>query len=550
MKSPGKKIKSPRKRMKSPGGGRPPRSPPLAANSAHRKGAIAMGVSPSKLLPLSLSRVKSFDSAAKLLKSGLQSVTDEIFPVPGAEGAATHDMNEGGVTEGGHDGEATEQRATAPITSPFSCVTDEFLQLPGADCAAIDVDTGALECDYDADPAELYLLVQHKKWPAAIQRALNYPAEAATWVSRREADGTTLRWRMLPLHAAVVFQSPRNVIAALLSAYSEGAKCRDDQGKLPIHLCFRKDTEEEILSLLLQAYPEGIDEVDDKGRTAMVLASNSPSEKKEGWMRLLEIFAGHGEELEGPFEEEIDVREEPSSPVEVALEEPAPVAEEDTSLVHTADKTPRTKAMASIKAAKPRMDDELVEKLNRRRETLDAEVSETRALEETEEESSEIEYTDGADGAAAVVSSPKKNGVANDAALLQKFRAQRRGQRRSRKSAGRDQLEDVRLLESRDLLRTYMAGTEAAEPEEVSKDAEAWLSSRDDVKEVKQVEPRDAAESCGRSIVDLAPPSLREQMRDRLEKRDRQVRQKVTLFQDLHKRDGPPTSDCGWCSEQ
>ena len=86
-----------------------------------------------------------------------------------------------------------------------------------------------VECDYDANPTALYLAVQRKDWDGAVERSATHPHEAGTWVSRRESDGR-LRWRLLPLHAAVIFRAPERTISSLLFAYVQGAACKDDQG--------------------------------------------------------------------------------------------------------------------------------------------------------------------------------------------------------------------------------------------------------------------------------------------------------------------------------
>lgn len=145
----------------------------------------------------------------------------------------------------------------------------------------------AFECDYDANPTELYLSVQRKDWDSALDRAASCPHEASTWVSRKEADGK-LRWRLLPLHAAIIFRAPEATISALLFAFSQGAACKDDQGMLPLHLAFRNGCDEEVIHLLLMAYPQSVDVQDRKGRTPMVLAQQSTHPNRDAYIRALE----------------------------------------------------------------------------------------------------------------------------------------------------------------------------------------------------------------------------------------------------------------------
>ena len=143
------------------------------------------------------------------------------------------------------------------------------------------------ECDYDTNPTELYLAVQLKDWEAAVERAAAVSQEASTWVSRKEADGK-LRWRLLPLHGAIIFGAPVRVVSALLVAFSQGAACMDDQGLLPLHLALRNGCDENVFKLLLAAYPQSIDVRDRKGRTPMVLAKQSTHANRDTYIRALE----------------------------------------------------------------------------------------------------------------------------------------------------------------------------------------------------------------------------------------------------------------------
>mmetsp|Transcript_25363 Transcript_25363/g.53060 ORF Transcript_25363/g.53060 Transcript_25363/m.53060 type:complete len:955 (-) Transcript_25363:200-3064(-) len=150
----------------------------------------------------------------------------------------------------------------------------------------------AAECDYDINPTELYVAVQKKDWETAAERAGSHPHEAATWVSRKEADGK-LRWRLLPLHAAIIFKAPEKTVSALLVAFSQGAACKDDQGMLPLHLAFRNGCEEEVVNLLLMSYPQSVEVQDRKGRIPMVLAQQSSHANRDAYIRALERGAAY-----------------------------------------------------------------------------------------------------------------------------------------------------------------------------------------------------------------------------------------------------------------
>lgn len=176
------------------------------------------------------------------------------------------------------------------VFSAFSCGTDR---------------TGSFEVDFDKAPTGLYVLVHNKQWKGALDRLKHYPKEASTWIVRmgnEEGDvvpdtsatsrsqlrvtdarktpkaATTeqiggamqspsqmgkkvLRWRMLPLHAAVLFNAPVDLIQALLKAYPDACSKYDDQGMLPLHLAFRSGANEETILQLLDVYPNAIEQV-------------------------------------------------------------------------------------------------------------------------------------------------------------------------------------------------------------------------------------------------------------------------------------------------
>lgn len=125
------------------------------------------------------------------------------------------------------------------------------------------------ECDYDRDPSPLYKAVEVKDWDQVIELCENNPLLASTWVLRKEKDGQ-LRWRLLPLHAAIIFQAPYSVIETMLTSFPQSAMCKDDQGMLPLHLAFRNfPIQFDIVEELLTAHPAAVYVQDRKGRTPL-----------------------------------------------------------------------------------------------------------------------------------------------------------------------------------------------------------------------------------------------------------------------------------------
>lgn len=95
--------------------------------------------------------------------------------------------------------------------------------------------TAKVEANYDTDPTVLYSLIQRRKWDDAVKRIKSYPAEAHTWVFRMEKNNKNkIRWRILPIHVALVFKADIAVIEALVSAYPQGVRQIDDQGMVPV----------------------------------------------------------------------------------------------------------------------------------------------------------------------------------------------------------------------------------------------------------------------------------------------------------------------------
>jgi len=131
------------------------------------------------------------------------------------------------------------------------------------------------EVDYDTYPTKLIKLVEKKKWEEAIQRCVDYPQEASTWMCRlQEIDGIDkkkkeVRWRILPLHSAIVLHAPVEVIEALVDAYPDGIKTGDDRQMLPLHMAFRLGASPETAAVLVDAYPDALGMKDSKGHTPL-----------------------------------------------------------------------------------------------------------------------------------------------------------------------------------------------------------------------------------------------------------------------------------------
>lgn len=140
------------------------------------------------------------------------------------------------------------------------------------------VNSSKLECDYDSNPTVLYQAIEAKQWEyaASLLTQNKQGEQSSTWVVRKETNGK-LRWRLLPLHAAVIFGSPLKLIELLLADYPSAAQSKDDQGMLPLHLAFRNESNFEIIEELLTAFPQAVFVCDRKGRTPLQCGEKSVS---------------------------------------------------------------------------------------------------------------------------------------------------------------------------------------------------------------------------------------------------------------------------------
>jgi len=182
----------------------------------------------------------------------------------------------------------------APSSKVFVGGDDDSLQsdlesVTGASCGQ-EVSSVTLE-----GTTELYHLLEESEWEAAGQRCQSHPEEAEHWLVRWGDDEDDLRWKLLPLHAAIIFQCPvPDLIVTLCDTFRDACREPDDQGMLPLHLAFRNlriptqygtdaaannndidDTdgvEERIICILLDAYPEAMFVKDNRNRIPLIHA--------------------------------------------------------------------------------------------------------------------------------------------------------------------------------------------------------------------------------------------------------------------------------------
>jgi hypothetical protein len=142
------------------------------------------------------------------------------------------------------------------------------------------------ECDYDKAPTDLYQAIEAREWDFILGMfsfnvsdvaAASVKRQCSTWIVRKETNGK-LRWRLLPLHAACIFQAPSMIIELLLQESPQSAAAKDDQGMLPLHLAFRQQPMNfTVIEELMTAYPAAVTVKDRRGRTPLQAVSITPT---------------------------------------------------------------------------------------------------------------------------------------------------------------------------------------------------------------------------------------------------------------------------------
>jgi hypothetical protein len=143
----------------------------------------------------------------------------------------------------------------------------------------------------------LYQNLRISDWSASLKSLKENPLEASIWIICSHKDVRSIptatmmvpsssldhqaEWKMLPLHAAILYGAPSYVTSEILSAYPNAAREKDLKGRLPIHLAASvgaivssssaAEDGQRIVTDLVRVYPEALWVPDESGRTAMEL---------------------------------------------------------------------------------------------------------------------------------------------------------------------------------------------------------------------------------------------------------------------------------------
>ena len=237
-------------------------------------------------------------------------------------------------------GYKTSFQFSDPVSNLTDAVNDALHVVGGTDEELIDTAKDLddkveeeEERDYDENPTRLFMYLQQRAWGLALTQLQKNPEEATVWVYRKaraekapnvhdaevnkdamvvqhnslvvrdekKAPPVTFRWKLLPLHAAIVLGAPTEIIQDLISAYPAAAKKTDERGSLPVHLAAsRLDVDPEGEKVVLQlfgAHPDSIESQDRKGRTPPELAKLARARKEVEEERKIKASASNTSQL-------------------------------------------------------------------------------------------------------------------------------------------------------------------------------------------------------------------------------------------------------------
>jgi hypothetical protein len=203
----------------------------------------------------------------------------------------------------GNEVEAPSESKKVPTevkpSSANGLEADESLSTDGsATTVDSDEDEEVLECDYDHSVTKLYQKLEERDWEACVLYlrtgkwstsifafADESPpsVQARTWVTAYEENkpDARVKWSLLPLHAAIAFNAPFDVVRELVDLYPRGVRCADDQEMLPLHTAFRFGASDMIVSLLLEEFPEALTARGGRRkRTALDMAQYGPNPQR------------------------------------------------------------------------------------------------------------------------------------------------------------------------------------------------------------------------------------------------------------------------------
>ena len=150
-------------------------------------------------------------------------------------------------------------------------------------------DPHASEVDYDKNPTDLFQALEARQWQYAVGMAESdikrFNKDCSTWVvAQGKKKGSPLRFRALPLHAAVVFGAPGDLVKTILDGYPLAARGRDVKGRLPCHLACEHEASDEVLVTIISAFPKAFYANDKLGKTPLDYMNDNGNRK---WIKMM-----------------------------------------------------------------------------------------------------------------------------------------------------------------------------------------------------------------------------------------------------------------------
>lgn len=224
--------------------------------------------------------LKNRESLIRLMEEKLEGGNDgallndvSVYDEESGEGESESESEEEDEEEEEEE-EPEIPKETEKILSPVRKRSAKFLKSMKLQRTHIPKETSK-EVDYDTYPTVLIKLIERKNWEEAITRCVEVPQEASTWMCRlqevnsKKSGKNEVRWKILPIHSAIVLHAPVEVIEALVEAFPEGLQRGDDRQMLPLHMAFRLGSSPETAAVLVDAFPGALKKRDSRGHTPL-----------------------------------------------------------------------------------------------------------------------------------------------------------------------------------------------------------------------------------------------------------------------------------------
>ena len=127
----------------------------------------------------------------------------------------------------------------------------------------------------DKDDNQLFRLIKTESWDAA--RELLKSPEAQELVRERD------RFSNVPLHSALGFKAPDDVILSIIEIYPEATTVHGTDEWLPLHTAAMWGSSSKVLETLIRHHPRALDDKGEegiKGRTPRHFSARFPHNKE------------------------------------------------------------------------------------------------------------------------------------------------------------------------------------------------------------------------------------------------------------------------------